>query len=191
MKRRAMSRGARYAGGAALLVLAYLVAFTTPGTALVEGSIVTTGHIGEQAITRSIAATVHDAQLAEQVDFDFWIGTTSGIWFVADATIVATTSRRGVEADVFIDGVRYPSTERVDTDTVDGSVIDAGFPVTGPILVELPADVLTFPGARSAVLRISPSGDSRLDGVIEVTIDLTTLEVESRLELEPRRDGLR
>ena len=174
-----------------LLLLAFGVAYSTPGDPHVQAPFAVAGERGDQVVSQHLVATVNDVDLADIVELDFWRGTTSGVWLVVDATIRARIERTGVDANVFIDGVRYAATNRTSTDTVDGRVADAGFPVTGSILVELPADVQTIPGADSATLRLSPGGDSRLDSVIEVTLDLTQLEVADRLELETPRDGIR
>lgn len=184
-----MRRGSAVPVGLGVLALAFGVAFTTPSDAQVEAPFAATGSLGEQIVSRHLLATADDVALAREVDLDGWTGTTAGVWLVVDATLEGRVARTTVDADVLIDGVRYASTSRTSTDTVDGRVVDPGFPVTGSILVELPADVRDLPGARSAVLRIGPGGDSRLDSVIELTLDLTAIEVRETLERDTPRDG--
>jgi hypothetical protein len=177
--------------GLGLLLLAFGVAYSTPGDAQVQAPFPVTGEVGDQIVSQHLVATVNDVGLTEVVELDFWRGTTSGVWLVVDATIQARIERTGVDANVFIAGVRYAATNRTSTDTVDGRVADAGFPVTGSILIELPADAQTMPGADSATLRISPGLNARLDSVIELRLDLTQLDVADRVALETPRDGIR
>jgi hypothetical protein len=184
-------RSTGIAAGVGLVVLSFGVALSTPDSTVVEAPFGTRVEVGEEAVSQHLVATVREVSLAEEVELDFWRGTTSGVWLVVEATIGATRDRSLVEVDVLIDGARYPSTGRADSSTVDGGVVDAGFTVTGPILIELPADVQNLPGASTAVLRIAPGLDSRLDSVIELVIDLTALEVNDRVELDGRRDGSR
>ena len=186
-----MNRAVAIVAGLGLLAAAYGVAATTPAEELVEAPFGTRGAIGEPISATHLIVTVHEVVLAHEVELGVWRGTTSGIWFVAEATVEATVKATVVEADIFIDGVQYPVTRRGDGDTVDTSSAEVLFPATGPLLFELPADVLELPGARTAVLQISTFGDDRLDSVIEIVVDLTTLDVLDRAELEPTRAGTR
>lgn len=181
------------AGPAALglLVLAFGVAYSSPGEREAQAPFAVTGDVGDQIVSQHLVATVHDAALAEVVELGSWRGTTSGVWLVVDATLQARVERSTVDVKVFVDGVHYPSTSRTGTDTVDGRIADAGFPVTGSILVELPADVQGRPGAAGATLQISTGGDVRLDSVIELTLDLTGYPVEPRVQRDTARDGAR
>jgi hypothetical protein len=185
-----MKRAVGYLAGAGLLLLAFGVAYTTPHDDVIEGPIPVRTSIGEPAAFGDLAMTVHDVSLARQITVDFTPLTTAGVWLVAEVTVEGTTERTPVNVDVLIDGRRYPASGRADG-TADESVVEAAFPVTGPVIVELPADVLDLPGARSAVLRFSPSGDPRLDGVIELVVDLTSFEISDDLDVEGARDGVR
>jgi hypothetical protein len=185
-----MRAGLGYLAGAGLLALALGVAYSTPDSDWVEGPMASRVQLGETVTVGDLVGTVHDVSLAREVEADFTTLTTAGIWFVTEFTVAGTTDRTGVRVDVFIDGVQYPATDRSDA-VIDGSTVDAGLPRTGPSLVELPADVVDLPGASTAVLRISPRFDSRLDGVIEVVVDLTALELADRVEVESARDGIR
>ena len=176
--------------GVALLAAAYAVTATIPTSQAVEAPFASRGVIGDEIVSQHLIGTVNGAALANEVELDLWRGTTNGIWFVADTTLSAMTEPELIQVDLFLDGVRYPSSSRGDG-VLDESSVDAGFASTGPILVELPADVLERPGAREAVLRISTGFDARLDSVIEVVIDLTQLDVDERVELESTRTGAR
>ncbi len=177
--------------GLALVLLAFGVGFSVPDGDAMEAPFATTGGLGDEIVSEHLVVTVHDVSLAREVELDLWTGTTAGIWLVVDATVAGRVARVGVDADVFVDGVQFPATGRTDTDTLNGRVADAGLPMTGPVLIELPDDVLERGGATSAVLRIGPDGDVRLDGVAELRIDLTALETHDRLELDAARNGAR
>jgi hypothetical protein len=185
-----MRRAVGYLAGAGLLLLAFGVAYSTPHDDVIEGPIAVRPAIGQPAAFGDLAMTVHEVSLAREIEVDFTRLTTAGIWLVAEITVEGTTERTSVNVDVLIDGRRYPASGRADG-TADEGVVDAAFPITGPVIVELPANVQDLPGARTAVLRFSPSGDARLDAVIEIVIDLTALEVVDDLEVEGARDGIR
>lgn len=174
-----------------LLVLAFGVAYSSPGDRQAYEPFAVSGELGDEIVSQHLVATVHDAGLADVVELGSWRGTTSGVWLVVDATVQARVERSTVDAKVFIDGVLYPSTNRTSTDTLDGRIADPGFPVSGAILIELPADVQRLPGAATATFQLSTGGDVRLDSVIELTLDLTALSVEPRVERETPRDGVR
>lgn len=184
-----MRRALAVPAGIGLVLLAFVATLATPPEEVMVGPFPVSGELGEQLVSLHHAVTVHEVALADEVEVGFWEGTTAGVWFVAEATIAGRVERMGVDVDLFVDGVRYEASGRADRDTVDGSVADAGLPRTGPLLIELPADILERPGARSAVLRVAAGGDTRLDSVVELTFDLTQLERVDRLELESARDG--
>lgn len=184
---------ARFAvpAGIGLVLLAYGATLLTPPDEVALAPFAVTGDLGDDLVSQHHVVTFHEFALADEVELAFWEGTTAGVWLVGEATIAGRVERVTVDVDLLVDGVRFEVSGRADSDTVDGRVADAGLPQTGPILIELPADILERPGARSAVLRLGPSGDARLDGVIEIRIDLTELERHDRLELEAARDGVR
>lgn len=186
-----MRRALGVPAGLGLLVLAFGVAYSAPGDPQVQQPFAVIGGVGDEIVSQHLVATVHEAGLAEVVQLDAWRGTTAGVWLVVDATVQARSERTTVDAKVFIDGALYPGTNRTSTDTLDGRVADAGFPVSGAILIELPADVQTRPGASTATLQLSAGGDVRLDSVIELTLDLTDYPVEARIERDTPRDGAR
>lgn len=177
-----MRRRTAVAAGIGLLALAFGVGFSTPSDQLIEAAFPETGALGEAVVSEHLVVTVHSLALADEVDLDGWRGTTAGVWLVVDATIAARTERMGVQADVFAGDTRYPSTGRVGIDVLDGQVADAGMPLRGAILVELPTDLVERGG--DVVLRIGPGLDVRLDSVVEYRIDLGSLDHDSRVELE-------
>lgn len=184
-----MRRALAVVAGLGLLAAAYAVTATTPGQPVLEAPFATPAVIGEEAVSRHLVVTVHEVVLADEIEIALWEGTTSGVWLAGELTVATTTEPRSVDLDVFIDGVRYPYSARIDDETVPGNLADTGLPMTGPFAVELPADVLEHPGARSAVIRIAPGGDSRLDSVVELTLDLTALDHVGRAEYAGLRGG--
>lgn len=183
-----MNRVAAIAAGLVLLAAAYGVAATRPTDELIEAPFASRGQLGVTVTSQHVIATAHDAYLAHEVELGNWRGTTSGIWFVAEGTIEATTEPRLVEADLLIDDVRYAVTSRVGGAVTDKTT-GVGFPATGAVLIELPGDILGRLGARAAVLRISTFGDDRLDSVVDIVIDLTTLHTVARANLEVATGG--
>lgn len=175
--------------GIGLVLLAFGATLAEPSDEVTGAPFAVTGGLGDQLVSQHHVVTFRDAQFADEVALDRWEGTTSGVWLVVDATVEARVERMTVGVDVFVDGVRYAASDRSGGDTVDGSVADPGLPQTGPLLIELPSDIRERPGARSAVLRLGASGDTRLDSVIELRLDLTALDRVDRLEVEPTRDG--
>jgi hypothetical protein len=184
-----MKRRLPLLGGIGLLVLTFGVAYSTPASELIEAPFGATGAEGDRIVSEYIVAKVHDVQLADEVQLGEWRGTTSGVWLVVDATLEARLERTGVHVEVLVGGVTYRSSDRADSDTVDGRVIDPGFPIRGVILVELPDDVRDHAGAASAIVRIADSFDSRLASVVEVLADLTDLRRHDHAELVPVRPG--
>lgn len=186
-----MRRGVAVAGGIGMLALAYLVTATTPGQPVQEAPFATPAVVGEPATSRTLVVTAHEIVLADEVEVGGWRGTTSGVWLAGELTTEAIAQTSFSSLDVFVDGVRYTATRRMSGATVIQASTAPGFPVTGPFAVELPAGILEQPGARAAVLRIGEGLDARLDSVVELTVDLTTLERVDRYEAEPVRDGAR
>lgn len=175
--------------GVGLVLLAFGATLFTPTDEVRMAPFPVAAGIGEEVASQHHVATIHEVALADVVELDGWRGTTSGVWLVAEATLAGYVERTTVGVDLFVDGVRFESTPRADSDTVDGRVVDPGLPVTGAILLELPRDILDRPGATSAVLRLGAAGDTRLDSVIEWRIDLTALEHHAEVELDRVRKG--
>lgn len=183
-----MRRGAAFAIGAGLVALAFVITFTEPDDDALEQPFPVRGDVGQQLVASKFATTLTQARLAGEVDADDWIGTTPGVWLVLDVSGEATIAPLGLDAELTVSGVDYDATTRYGEQTTD-SVIAVGFPLVGSVLIELPADILDDAGARSAVLRLTPGFDARLDSVTEVVLDLTSLERLDRVEVEPAREA--
>lgn len=87
------------ANGAALagvLVVAGVVAHTTPDETQQQGPILVRGAIGETLTGRNIRATVDDVRIADSVTAsNGWQGTTTGVWVVAEASAEAVVDDFG------------------------------------------------------------------------------------------------
>lgn len=175
--------------GVALVLLAFGVTLAQPDDDVYFAPFPVSGELGDQLVSEHHVVTFHDAALADEIELDLWEGTTSGVWLVVDATVASRVERSTIGIDVFVDGVEYGASKRASSDTIDAAVAEPGLPRTGPLLVELPRDILDRPGARTAIVRLGASGDTRLDAVIELRLDLTELDHLDRLEVEPARDG--
>lgn len=186
-----MNRGLALVAGLGLVALAFGVSATTPTQRAVEQPFATPAVLGEEAVSRHLLVTVHDVALADVIVLDAWTGTTSGVWLVGEATVTATTERRTLRVEGFLGDTRYIETRRPRRGLLSSGVVEAGFPITGPFAIELPADVLDRPEATGFVVRFGAGLDSRLDGVVELRVDLTALDHERRLVLDVVREGER
>jgi hypothetical protein len=181
-------RGVALAAGLGLLAAGFLVAAGKPGDEFLHAPFATRGQVGDRLESHYLVVRALDAQLAHEVVLDGWTGTTSGLWLVVDMRLGSRTESMSLGAELLVGEVRYDPTTRVDN--LDGQALDAGLPVSGPILIELPKHVLDDPGAHSAVLRLGPGFDMRLDSAVEIDLDLTALEVVDVAEPQPVRDGV-
>ena len=186
-----MRRALAYPAGIGLVLLAFGVSLAAPHDDDIEAPFPVTGDVGELIVSQHQVVTVHAVSLAREVELDSWEGTTAGVWLVVEATLASRVESTTVEANLFLDGVRFPGSNRPGTDVLGGRIADAGFPRVGAILIELPADVVERPGAHSATLRIASGTDVRLDSVVELSIDLPALELHDRVELEPTKADAR
>lgn len=179
------------AGGLALLGVTYAVAATVPSTAAMEAPFGTQGVIGETLSGRVLEATVTEVRFADELRADDWHGTTNGVWLVADAIVAGVIEPSTVTAVLIVDGVEYAATDRISFDALSERVVDPLLPIIGSIAFEVPADLPQAPGAGAATLVLQPGRDARLESVLEVRVDLTSLEHVDRIQLETPREVAR
>jgi hypothetical protein len=134
-----------------------------------------------QAVSREFAVTVTDARLADRVQAPDWTGTTDGVWLVVDIEFERTLTRGSITGSFRIGETEYLASERPDLAAIDSASSLPGLAWAGSLLVELPLSALDDPAASAAVLRFSTQDDPRLDGVVDVTLDLGTLDHESSI----------
>ena len=137
--------------------------------------------------TREFVATVSRARLADRVQTPEWTGTTDGVWLVVDITFESRIDKASLAGSLRVGQTDFRTTSRTD-ETIDQPFAAPGIPWSGSMLFELPASVLDDPDASSAVLQLATQTDPRLDGVLELTFDLASLQRERSIPLtEPGR----
>lgn len=171
----------------ALVVAASLVAATTPTQDALEEPFATRGEPGERLTGRTLEATLLDARLADEVRGPDWRGTTDGVWLVVELEVAAVLEQSSVEVDLLVGDRRYASSSRPSSDALDQRVVEPRLLQRGVALIELPASLVDDPHAASAVLRLSPRLDARLDSVLEVPLDLAALPHDDVVEFDPPR----
>jgi len=169
------------------LVGAWVVTETAPSAHDWLDPIPVTATVGEEAVGRNLAATVHDVTAAETViDTDGAEIETGGVWVVVDASARAVISERAVNLGgtrLVVDGVEYSPSDRVDrSSTFAGRPLSIGIDLRGALVFELPAV------PDEAELRLGPGVsagpvDLRGDSVLVVPIDLEGREPEASVTL--------
>ncbi|MBN9607223.1 MAG: hypothetical protein J0G30_11495 [Actinomycetales bacterium] len=136
---------------------------------------------GERGDGRNLAVRVADPRLADVVVLDGWRGTTTGEWLVLDATAAARSSDALLVTTLRIGELSFAGLDSGEADTLESTLLEPGLPWRGALLFELPADAAALPGADHATLRAALSSDPRLDSVLELEIDLTTLPHDAQV----------
>jgi hypothetical protein len=178
-----MRRLATVAVAAGLVGLAAVVTLTTPDEEDLTVPFAVRADDGETVTGRDIQARLSDPRLGEEATVGSWRGTTAGVWLSVEATVSPVVAPGIVDAQLTVGDYVFLSTSRPSTDTVTERAGEAGLPLSGVILFELPDTVAELPGADRAALTLATSSDPRLDSVIEYRIDLTALDVEPSLRL--------
>lgn len=175
-------------GLVALLAVGGVIAHTAPSDARWQQPLEVRGHLGDVLTGRNIEATVHDVRLAETVSAgNGWTGETPGTWVVADISAEAVVDEFAASmqtTQLRIDGVTYGATERAGLGSLDGAALSLGIPTSGPLFFEVPTAVLQSDSARHAEILLGISSDPRLDSMLVVDVDLSTLRVESSIDTE-------
>lgn len=178
---------------AALLVAAWFATFWTPSEDDITAPFIVTAEIGEPAVGRDIAITINDVQVSDGVfiagepdDGDEWTAEEPkwlmpGSWVIltldAESNIsqVGSTIQRAV---LVIDGRTYWADERMPS-LADSVSLVPGVPLNGNFAFEVPPDLRESTGT----FQISLNFDERVDSVIELTVDLSTLPIEDEVEI--------
>ena len=173
--------------------LAWLVGITMVALAAVVGEVTLTdgqqqapfavdAAVGERAEGRTLAVTVRQVRVTEQVsDGRGW--TASGRWVVVDLDAEARETETGALlalAQLDLGDRRISASER--PESIASASLHLGLAQSGSLAFELP-DGATGP----AVLRIGRSAEDRLDSVVELAIDLDALEQVAEIDLEETR----
>jgi hypothetical protein len=173
-------------GAVALVVGAFAVARTEPAEELVFAPFTVHVAPGERGESRGLRAALEGARLADVVTLDRWTGTTTGVWLVVDARMEATENPSLAYATLQVGERVWPTSLRPGIYAMQSASLDPGLPVEGSFVFELPAEVLEEAAASHATLRLSTDGDTRLITVVEVDLDLASLDRTPEIELERR-----
>ena len=172
------------AGLVVILVIAGVVAHTTPDDEQQQAPIPVRGQVGETLSGRNIAATVDAVRIAESVEAsNGWAGPTAGVWVVVDASVEAnvTESIFGY-ARLKVGDVTYSASTRPDRATIAATGLSVGIPWTGPLMFELPRPLVSGDAARTAELQLAVDADPRADSMLVMSVDLSAIEIEKVVE---------
>lgn len=167
-----------------MLAAAWSLAAITPPDEAAEAAFPVAVTPGEPAVGRAFAVTVTAPRISEGVT-----GTSvqqsgarwsaPGIWLVVEIEAAARASDDGAllnRADLQVGGRTFSPSDRPRSMHRVALVTDV--PQAGTLAYELPADILGDPGAEAAMLRLALDFDVRLDSVLELPLDLTSLPLE-------------
>jgi hypothetical protein len=175
------------AGLVVILVIAGVVAHTTPSREQQEAAIPVHGQLGETLEGRNIRATVNDVRVAESVEAsNGWTGPTSGIWVVVDASVEARVTDLATlgYARIKVGDVTYSASTRPDTATIAETGLNVGIPWTGPLMFELPLSLVSSDAARHAELQLAVSNDPRADSMLVMPLDLHAIDIDAVIETD-------
>jgi hypothetical protein len=186
------------ANGAALagvLVVAGVVAHTTPDETQQQGPILVRGEIGETLTGRNIRATVDDVRIADSVTAsNGWQGTTTGVWVVVEASAEAVVDDFGAflgTAVLRIGDTTYSASPRPDQATLATQSLDVGIPRHGSLMFELPRPLVASEAAQTAELQFAENSDTRADSLLVVPIDLAAIDIDDSIETDAVEWGAR
>lgn len=174
------------AGLVVILVLAGVVAHTTPNDEQQQAPLPVRGQVGETLSGRNIAATVDAVRVAESVEAsNGWAGPTAGVWVVVDASVEAnvTESNFGY-ARLKVGDVTYSASTRPDRATIAATGLSVGIPWTGPLMFELPRLLVSSDASRTAELQLAVDADPRADSMLVMPVDLYSIDIAEVAETE-------
>lgn len=174
----------------ALLALASLAFTLAPSEQQRQPQLEITVDMGETGTGRNIEATVHSVRLGDVAKtdaFDPWVGETTEVWVIVDATISSVVKPVLARSWLTVDGVVYHASTRPESESIDSRIISPGIPLTGSVAFEVPVDV----AQSSTPVRITfaPGSDVRLDNTVVLPVRLDGLEREAVAVLWERKTG--
>jgi hypothetical protein len=179
------------ANGAALVAIlaaSAAVMHSAPDRDLQQSPITVRGTIGEPVSGRNIEATVHSVVATEAVTAgNGWAGTTAGVWLVVDLSVEAVVDDEGAilgTAVLRVDDTTFSASTRPGLATVTGVGLATGIPLTGPLMFEVPADVASSAGARTATLELAMNSDPRVDSLLVIPVGSGDLRVQEHLDVD-------
>jgi hypothetical protein len=169
-----------------LLAIGWVVSQSTPSEEVWAGPIEVSGEVGESLAGRNIEAVVSEVRIAEEVVASTgWTGTTTGVWVVVDASASAVVQEFGTTlgtAELVVDGTTYSASTRPDTETLAKKGLTVGVPLTGPLMFEVPRELVTSQLAQNSHILLAVNSDPRSDSLIVVEVDLTALPIMPSVE---------
>jgi len=162
-----------------LVVGAALVSWSAPSPEQVQGPMAVTARVGEPATGRTLRVTVERIRLARAVRGGDWEGSTPGVWLVVRVRAEARLQATSLTGTVTVGDRSWTASERPPT-SIGAELLDAGLPMEGDLLFELPRSAL----GGDAELEIATSSSIRLDSAVRVRLDLSRLAVQDRLTTE-------
>ena len=184
----ALKRVANGVGLVVVLAIAWFVTQTTPTEEEWQAPIVVSGDIGETLTGRNIEAVVSEVRIAESVTAsNGWAGPTSGVWVVVDTSVSSVVDDFGVSlgtAELVIDGITYSASERPDDGTIARAPLTTAIPLTGPLMFEIPRDLVESEAAASATIQLAVNSDPRADSLLAITVDLSALPLLPSVETD-------
>jgi hypothetical protein len=176
------------AGLVVVLTIAWFVAQTTPTEEVWQGPIVVSGDIGETLTGRNIEAVVSDVRIADAVTAgNGWAGPTSGVWVVVDTSVSAVVDDLGVSlgtAELVIDGITYSASDRPEDGTIARDPLTTAIPLTGPLMFEVPRELVESEAAASAMVQLAVNSDTRADSLLSIGVDLSALPLLPSVETD-------
>jgi hypothetical protein len=172
----------------AVLVAAGFVSHTAPTAAFWQSPIPVTGALGDEVTGRNIQATVTEVRAADSVTASTgWVGETTGVWVVIDVSVATVVTDYGTllgTAQLRIGDRVYSASGRPGLGTLADQPLYTGLPSTGPLMFEVPRDILSSPEAEVAEVQLAIDSDPRVDSMIVVSVDLTRLDIEASIETD-------
>jgi len=179
----------------AILSVAAVVMHSAPDRDLQQSPIRVAATLGEPASGRNIHATVHSVAVAETVTAgNGWAGTTAGLWVVVDLSVEAVVDDVGAAlgtAVLRVGDTSYSASTRPGDATVAAVGLTTGIALTGPLMFELPTDVVSSDAAATASLELATNSDPRVDSLLVVPVDLAALEVRENIDVDFPEWGVR
>lgn len=181
-------------GLVAVLTAAWLVVQSTPTDEVWQAAIPVYGDVGERITGRNLEATVTDVRIAEEVVASTgWAGDTTGVWVVVDASAARVVDDLGVglgTSELVINGTTYSASERPDLGTIAGQHLSTGIPLHGPLMFEVPRELVSSEQARTAQIQLATNSDTRTDSLLVIEVDLAALPIESSITTDEPMRGL-
>jgi hypothetical protein len=139
--------------------------------------------LGQKVTTRAFNLTVTDVRFADRLTASDWVGSTDGVWLVIEIVYAARIRSTNVQGVLHVGGVDYDSSARADDMNLATAYSEPGLPWSRTMIFELPVSALAAAGSDHAVVEFGQSSDVRLDGVIELPLDLSTVERVSTISI--------